>query len=134
MEKASSFILKGSVLAAAIALLGIFFQQPQWYQPFALVTTISLAIGLGAVPSLKGYQYTVWIIVAVVAGMLYPTFFKQWGPINLRDKTLLLVIIQLVMFGMGTHIKLKDGFYRKRRVGGIDLPFFNYAFNRIAYY
>jgi BASS family bile acid:Na+ symporter len=108
MEKASLFILKGSVLAATIALLGIFFQQPQWYQPFALVTTICFAIGLGAVPSLKGYQYTVWIIVAVVAGMLYPTFFKQWGPINLRDKTLLLVIIQLVMFGMGTHIKLKD--------------------------
>ncbi|MCF8339380.1 MAG: bile acid:sodium symporter family protein [Chitinophagaceae bacterium] len=108
MEKASLLILKCSVIAAAIVLVGIFFQLPQWYQPFAVITTICLAIGLGAVPSLKGFQYTVWIIAAVVAGMLYPTAFKQWGPINLRDKTLILVIIQLVMFGMGTHIKLKD--------------------------
>lgn len=69
---------------------------------------ISLAIGLGAVPSLKGYQYTAWIISAVVAGMIFPEAFKTWGGVNLRDKTLILVIIQLVMFGMGTHMSLKD--------------------------
>jgi len=95
--------------AAAIALLtGIIMQQENIYKPFALVTAISLAVGLGAVPSLKGYQYTAWIITAVVAGMMFPGAFKNWGSINLRDKTLILVIIQLVMFGMGTHMSLKD--------------------------
>ncbi|HEY6505339.1 MAG TPA: bile acid:sodium symporter family protein [Chitinophagaceae bacterium] len=73
-----------------------------------MVTAISLAIGLGAVPSLKGYQYTAWIISAVVAGMIFPEAFKNWGGVNLRDKTLILVIIQLVMFGMGTHMSLRD--------------------------
>jgi BASS family bile acid:Na+ symporter len=73
-----------------------------------LIAAISLAIGLGSVPSLKGYQYTAWIISAVVAGMLFPEAFKNWGGVNLRDKTLILVIIQLVMFGMGTHMSLKD--------------------------
>ena len=40
--------------------------------------------------------------------MIFPEAFKNWGGVNLRDKTLILVIIQLVMFGMGTHMSLKD--------------------------
>lgn len=95
-------------MALAITLIGIFISESSLYKPFALVAAISLAIGLGAVPSLKGYQYTAWIISAVVAGMIFPEAFKNWGGVNLRDKTLILVIIQLVMFGMGTHMSLKD--------------------------
>jgi BASS family bile acid:Na+ symporter len=95
-------------VALAIMLIGVFINESPLYKPFALVAAISLAIGLGAVPSLKGYQYTAWIISAVVAGMIFPEVFKNWGGVNLRDKTLILVIIQLVMFGMGTHMSLKD--------------------------
>lgn len=83
-------------------------EQSTWYRPAAIIAAISLAIGLGAIEKLKGYQYTAWIIAAVVAGMLYPATFTSLGGVNLRDKTLILVIIQLVMFGMGTHIRLKD--------------------------
>ena len=71
-------------------------------------TRMRRGAGLGAVSALKGYQYTAWIISAVVAGMIFPDAFKNWGGVNLRDKTLILVIIQLVMFGMGTHMSLKD--------------------------
>lgn len=102
------YILYASALFAATLVIGIIMQEPALYKPFALATAISLAIGLGALPSVKGYQYTAWIISAVVAGMIFPEAFKSWGGVNLRDKTLLLVIIQLVMFGMGTHMSLKD--------------------------
>jgi BASS family bile acid:Na+ symporter len=108
MQKAGKYFLYGSGLAALVLLTGIFLYQPLLYKPAALITVISLAIGLGSVPSLKGYQYTAWIISAVVAGMLFPEAFTKWGSVNLRDKTLILVIIQLVMFGMGTHMSLKD--------------------------
>jgi BASS family bile acid:Na+ symporter len=101
-------ILYASLVAALLVIVGIVTDQPALYKPSALATTVFLAIGLGAVPSLKGYQYTAWIISAVVAGMVYPDAFKNWGGVNLRDKTLILVIIQLVMFGMGTHMSLKD--------------------------
>jgi bile acid:Na+ symporter, BASS family len=40
--------------------------------------------------------------------MLFPQAFGTVGGINLRDKTLILVIIQLVMLGMGTHMSLHD--------------------------
>ena len=67
------------------------------------------------------------ILLTVVAGMLYPGSFSNWGNIDLRNKLLILFIIQLVMFGMGTHMSIKDfNGYRihgKRRVGGLALSF-----------
>lgn len=102
------YFLYASALFAIALVIGIAMQQPALYKPCALATAVSLAIGLAAIPSLKGYQYTAWIISAVVAGMIFPEAFKNWGAVNLRDKTVILVIIQLVMFGMGTHMSLKD--------------------------
>ncbi|MGE9313245.1 bile acid:sodium symporter family protein [Niabella sp. CJ426] len=96
-------------IAAAVGLvIALLLQQTDLSKILAVLTAVSLALGLGSVPALKGYQYTAWIIAAVVAGMVYPQAFMNWGPVNLRDKTLILVIIQLVMFGMGTHMSLRD--------------------------
>jgi len=95
--------------AALIALvIGIIMQQESIYKSAAVIAAISLSMGLGAVPSLKGYQYTTGIIAAVVAGMMFPMVFTKWGSVDLRDKTLILVIVQVVMFGMGIQMSLKD--------------------------
>jgi BASS family bile acid:Na+ symporter len=108
MKKLQQFLLVAAGILIILLIAGIVMQLEWLYQPAALGAAISLALGIGVLPALKGYQYTAWIIAAVVAGMLYPSAFKSWGSINLRDKTLILVIIQLVMFGMGTHMSLKD--------------------------
>ena len=68
----------------------------------------SLAIGIGHLKSLEGYQYTFWIIGAVIAGLLFPNTFLNIGGFDLRNKWLILIIIQLVMFGMGTQMSIKD--------------------------
>jgi BASS family bile acid:Na+ symporter len=96
------------IVAVAGLVIALLLQQTDLSKMLAVLTAVSLALGLGSVPALKGYQYTAWIIAAVVAGMVYPQAFMNWGPVNLRDKTLILVIIQLVMFGMGTHMSLRD--------------------------
>lgn len=57
---------------------------------------------------LKEFQYTAIIILAVAAGMIFPELFKNWAGVDLRNKYLILVVIQLVMFGMGTHMRLAD--------------------------
>lgn len=108
MKKLSRFFLFLLPVAATALLTGILMNNPALYKAASLITAISLAFGLGAFESLKGYRYTAWIIVAVTAGMMFPQAFLKWGNVNLRDKTLILVIIQLVMFGMGTHMSLKD--------------------------
>ncbi|OQP59799.1 bile acid:sodium symporter [Niastella populi] len=105
-------IFQGFLVAGAITfvllLIGIFMQEPDLYKAGAVGTAVFAAIGLGAIPALKGYRYTAWIVAAVVAGMMYPGSFTHWGPVDLRDKWLMLVIIQMVMFGMGIQMKLED--------------------------
>jgi bile acid:Na+ symporter, BASS family len=108
MKQGNKILLLIAGISALIVLIAVILNKASFYQPFSILTAVSLAIGLGAVESLKGYRYTAWIIAAVVAGMMYPQAFTKWGDVNLRDKTLILVIIQLVMFGMGTHMSLKD--------------------------
>ncbi len=81
--------------------------NPIW-QPLAVFAALALAIGLRFIPKLRGYQFTAWIIVAVVAGMIYPAQLLKVGDFDLRNKWLILFIVQAVMFGMGTQMKLAD--------------------------
>ncbi|WP_316767323.1 bile acid:sodium symporter family protein [Pedobacter frigiditerrae] len=97
-----------SVVAAIALIIGIFTGNLHIWQPAAVILAVSLAIGIGALESLKNYQYTAWIITAVVAGMIYPSAFLKWGSFDLRNKWLILVVVQFVMFGMGIQMGLKD--------------------------
>jgi BASS family bile acid:Na+ symporter len=95
-------------LAGGALVLGISQHNAALWQPAAVLAAVGLALGLKAVPALRSYQYTAWIIVAVVAGMVYPDAFKQWGGVDLRNKWLILVVVQLVMFGMGIQMSIRD--------------------------
>ena len=107
MKKIFQLFLVAGAAGMVVLLIGIIMQQPQLYKPAAVCTAVFTAIGLGAVPALKGYRYTAWIIAAVVAGMMFPASFTQWGTIDLRNKWLMLIIIQMVMFGMGIQMSWK---------------------------
>jgi len=96
------------LLAFVTLLFGSFKSDIKIWQPAAVTLAVSLAIGIGAIESLKNYQYTAWIITAVVAGMVYPDAFLKWGSFDLRNKWLILIVVQFVMFGMGIQMGLKD--------------------------
>src|SRR6266446_4500683 len=57
---------------------------------------------------MKGYQFTAWIIAAVTAAMVFPRAFLKWGGFDLRSPWLILLVVQMVMFGMGTQMRIKD--------------------------
>ena len=40
--------------------------------------------------------------------MVYPAAFLKWGDFDLRNKWMVLLVVQSVMFGMGTQMSLKD--------------------------
>ncbi len=94
--------------AIVVLIAGLAFANPSLWQPAAVISAVALAIGLGALPSLKSYQYTAWIVAAVVAAMIYPAQLLRWGDFDLRNKWLMLVVVQMVMFGMGTQMSVKD--------------------------
>jgi bile acid:Na+ symporter, BASS family len=91
------------LLASLVGLPGTSLAAPS-----GVALAVLLAFGLGAVPSLSGYQYTAWIVAAIVAGMLYPQQVLHWGDFDLRNRWLILIVVQLVMFGMGTQMHLTD--------------------------
>ncbi|MEI6950125.1 bile acid:sodium symporter family protein [Paraflavisolibacter sp. H34] len=97
-----------SGLSLVLLIAGLYSGQPAVWQPAALCLSVFFSFGIGAVPALKSYQYTAWIITAVVAGMIYPMAFRSWGGFDLRNKWLILIVVQMVMFGMGTQMSLHD--------------------------
>jgi bile acid:Na+ symporter, BASS family len=108
MKQLSKIALGISGIAAILVGIGLLQEVTAIWQPAAVTMAVCLAIGMSAISSLKGYQYTAWIIAAVVAGMIYPTAFTKWGGFDLRNKWLILIIIQTVMFGMGIHMSVRD--------------------------
>jgi len=102
------YIVYLSLFAAALTIVALIARMPQLAAPAGVATAVCFSIGMGSIPALKSFRYTAWIITAVVVAMIYPSAFTHWGSVDLRNKWLILVIIQLVMFGMGIQMSLKD--------------------------
>ncbi|EHQ30588.1 bile acid:sodium symporter family protein [Mucilaginibacter paludis] len=108
MKLLQKFCLVISGLSFIGLLAGLLLTDITIWQAAAVSLAVSFAIGIGALNALKNYQYTAWIIVAVVAAMVYPHAFLKWGAIDLRNKWLILIIVQMVMFGMGIQMSIRD--------------------------
>lgn len=67
---------------------------------------IALAIGVRGFQKLKGFSYTLWIFTAVTASMFYPQYFISVGDFQL--KKLIVPLLQIIMFGMGSQMSFKD--------------------------
>lgn len=113
-----SFLLAVTGIALLVFVVGLVSDRQVVWQASLVTASVCAAIGLGSVPTLAGYQFTAWIVAAVVAAMCYPEAFLHLGPFDiggihlaqfdLRNKWAILVIVQMVMFGMGTKMSLED--------------------------
>lgn len=74
--------------------------------PFLTGFFICLAIGGLGVPWLKQLAFTVWIFAGVSLAMYFPQYFQTVGDFELKN--LIVPLIQVIMFGMGTAMSLKD--------------------------
>src|SRR5438128_8073868 len=108
MRRIQKICLALSGVALILLIIGLITGDANISKASALCLSVLFAIGIGCIPALKGYQYTAWIITAVVAGMIYPSAFLKWGNFDLRNKWLILIVIQFVMFGMGIQMSLHD--------------------------
>lgn len=97
-----------AIVSAAILVFALFTGSHDLARAAGVALALALAIGIGAIPFLHGYQYTTWIVAAVVAGMAFPQTFLHVGDFDLRNKWLILIVVQLVMFGMGIQMSLRD--------------------------
>ena len=101
----------GYGLAAAFLLAlvaGLLLSHPALWQPSLVAFFVCIAITLRFTRQLSGLQYTAWILTSVAAAMVYPERFLRVGPVDMQNKHLVLLVVQLVMFGMGTRMSLRD--------------------------
>lgn len=73
---------------------------------FLIFTFIGLALAVRGSESFKGFSFTFWILTAVTASMYYPTYFL--GTANFESKVLIVPLLQIIMFGMGSQMSLND--------------------------
>lgn len=55
---------------------------------------------------MKNYTYTIFIILAVIVAYFFPGLFIEAGGIKLT--TLIMPMLQVIMFGMGTTMSADD--------------------------
>jgi BASS family bile acid:Na+ symporter len=72
-----------------------------------LVVALALvAVALMCHPTLKSVAFTAWVFTFVAASMVWPAVFMTWFGFDL--KFLIVPLIQIIMFGMGTTLSAAD--------------------------
>lgn len=67
---------------------------------------ICLALGFRGYEKLRGFSFTVIIFASVTVAMFYPVYFQQINGFDLKQ--LITPLLQLIMFGMGTAMSIRD--------------------------
>jgi BASS family bile acid:Na+ symporter len=99
-------VLVLALVLIVTSLVLIFTGNIERTGPFLIGFFIFLAIGVRGYPAFKGFSYTIWIFTAVTASMFYPQYFTNVG--NFQLKLLIVPLLQIIMFGMGSQMSLDD--------------------------
>jgi bile acid:Na+ symporter, BASS family len=97
------------IVAAFLMMLATFFWitgKPQTAGPFLITGFMALAFGVRGFEAVKGFSYSLWIFTAVTVSMFYPQYFLSVGDFEL--KKLIVPLLQIIMFGMGSQMALSD--------------------------
>ncbi|EON75241.1 Sodium-dependent transporter [Lunatimonas lonarensis] len=93
------------VLLFAVAVL-VIIGRTESTGPLMIGFFVLLGIGFRGFSRLKGYTYTTMIFAGVAAAMYYPGPLTQYDGYSFSK--LITPLIQIIMFGMGTSMSVKD--------------------------
>lgn len=74
--------------------------------PLLIIMFITLSYAVKGFPAVKGLSFTMWMFTAVCAAMFYPGLFVEIG--GFQTKALIVPLLQIIMFGMGSQMSLND--------------------------
>lgn len=96
-------------LAAVLLVCGLFLL----YRDEALISSVLLigslaimAVSFQGFVKLRGFSYTFWILTAVTFALYYPALFTGVGDFSFKQ--LIVPLLQLIMFGVGTTMGIRD--------------------------
>lgn len=97
------------ILSFVLFAAGMIFLFDGQTTPSSILLIASLAlmaISFQGFEKLRGFSYTFWILTAVTFSLYYPQYFTGIG--NFSFKNLIVPLLQLIMFGVGTTMGYKD--------------------------
>ena len=108
--KTNNNILKYFIYVTVISLVIVLIMLTMGYRsavgPFVVLMFTSLALFFMGNKTLRGFAFTIWVFASVATAMFYPSAFGTWFGFDL--KYLIVPLIQIIMFGMGTTLSIKD--------------------------
>ena len=95
-----------TILFGVTGLLLMLMQQWATSGPFVIGSFILLVLFLNQTKHFSGFSFTFIIFAAVSASLYYPSVFTGFG--DFEFKGLIVPLLMIIMFGMGTSMNIKD--------------------------
>jgi BASS family bile acid:Na+ symporter len=95
-----------SISGSTIIIIGLIFSDTTWAGILWIIGIALIALSTHTKESLKGFSFTLWIIAAVVLTLQFPNPFIGYG--DIKFKILIIPLLQLLMFGMGSTMEVSD--------------------------
>jgi BASS family bile acid:Na+ symporter len=105
-KKLYYYFLIISILSFLVFTILIFIDKKVYNGPFLILGIVSLAISVRGFSRFKGFSYSLMILTAVAVSMYYPAIFLGAG--NFQFKLLIVPLLQIIMFGMGSQMSPRD--------------------------
>jgi len=106
MKKLYNALMGISIVCLIIIPILLIGGYNVYLAPVVTTLFIALALGVRGHRVLKSFSFTIWIFAAVSVAMFYPDYFIEINGFKLN--VLIVPLIQIIMFGMGTSLSLKD--------------------------
>src|SRR5690606_13769247 len=94
------YLLLLSILLFAVGLLLLYMDLRTTSSILLIASLAIMAVSFQGFEKLRGFSYTFWILTAVTFALYYPQYVQGIGNFNFKD--LIVPLLQLIMFGVGT--------------------------------
>jgi BASS family bile acid:Na+ symporter len=95
-----------TLLSGITSLVLLFMQQWSMSGPLVITFFIFFVLFLKTTEKFSGFAFTFVIFAAVSASLYYPAMFTGFG--DFYYKELIVPLLMIIMFGMGTSMSIKD--------------------------
>ncbi|MEX2512233.1 MAG: bile acid:sodium symporter family protein [Cyclobacteriaceae bacterium] len=99
-------IVGAGLICLILAIILILSGKIETAGPILILFFTFIGIGFRGFRKLKGFTYTTMIFAGVTAAMYYPEYFVSYKGYSYSN--LITPLIQIIMFGMGTSMAIKD--------------------------
>ncbi|MGI9549883.1 MAG: bile acid:sodium symporter family protein [Aurantibacter sp.] len=106
MKKKYKLFLIASLVSLVIFSIMLTMGLSQNSGPFLIFFFLFLALAARGHKTFKGFSFAILIFGAVSLSMFYPAPFVQIG--DFQMKSLIVPLLQIIMFGMGTAMSARD--------------------------